>query len=150
MTTKAPVAGFLLLLGLGNPLEIAPALIFAALFVAVSLAASWARERFGATGVFGLAAIVGLTDIDPFVLSIASGGAVLLPGNTAAAAVLIAASSNNVLKAAYAAGFAGCKRAVAPAVGLILLALGGAATLGGWFARGRRQSDANRHTGSLA
>ena len=111
----------------GNPLELAPALIFAALFVTVSLAASWARQRFGATGVYGLAAIVGLTDIDPFVLSIASGGAAPLPGDTAAAAVLIAASSNNVLKAGYAVGFAGLKKAAAPAAGLMLLALGGAA-----------------------
>ncbi|HWB49509.1 MAG TPA: DUF4010 domain-containing protein [Stellaceae bacterium] len=119
----------------GNPLELAPALVFAALFVAVSLAASWARERFGATGVYGLAAIVGLTDIDPFVLSIASGGtAPPLPGDTAAAAVLIAASSNNVLKAAYAAGFAGFSRAVAPAAGLMLLALGGAA-VAWWMVR---------------
>ncbi|HUN98623.1 MAG TPA: DUF4010 domain-containing protein [Bradyrhizobium sp.] len=117
-----------------NPLELAPALIFAALFVAVSLAASWARDGFGATGVYGLATIVGLTDIDPFVLSIASGGAAPLPGNIAAAAVLIAASSNNVLKATYTAGFAGFRTAIAPAVGLMLLAFGGVAA-GWWMVR---------------
>lgn len=112
----------------GNPLELAPALIFAALFVAVSLATSWARLRFGATGVYGLAAIVGLTDIDPFVLSIASGGAAPLSGNTAVAAVLIAASSNNALKAVYTAGFAGVRAAAAPALALVSLALAGVAT----------------------
>jgi uncharacterized membrane protein (DUF4010 family) len=46
---------------------------FAALFVVISIAATWVRARFGATGVYTLAGIVGLTDIDPFVLSIASG-----------------------------------------------------------------------------
>jgi uncharacterized membrane protein (DUF4010 family) len=111
----------------GNPLELTPALVFAALFVVISLAATWVRGRFGATGVYALAGIVGLTDIDPFVLSIASGGAEPLPEKTAAAAVLIAASSNNVLKAAYAVAFAGLRPALPPAVGLGLLALSGAA-----------------------
>jgi uncharacterized membrane protein (DUF4010 family) len=113
-----------------NPLELTPALIFAALFVVVSLAATWVRGRFGATGVYALAGIVGLTDIDPFVLSIASGGAEPLPDKTAAAAVLIAASSNNLLKTAYAVGFAGLRPALPPAAGLGLLALGGAAAAG--------------------
>lgn len=107
----------------GNPLELGPALVFAALFVGISLAASWARERFGATGLYGLAAIVGFSDIDPFVLSIASGGATRLSENDAAAAVLIATSSNNVLKTVYVAGFAGFRTAMTPAAGLSLLAL---------------------------
>lgn len=111
----------------GNPLELTTALVFASLFVVVSVAASWVRARFGATGVYALAGIVGLTDIDPFVLSIAAGGATPLSGDAAAAAVLIAASSNNVLKAAYAIGFAGFRRALPSAAGLGLLALGGAA-----------------------
>jgi uncharacterized membrane protein (DUF4010 family) len=102
----------------GNPLELAPALVFAALFIVVSLAAAWVRLRFGTRGVYALAGIVGLTDIDPFVLSIASGGATPLPGHTAAAAVLIATSSNNVLKAAYTIGFAGFRAALPPALGL--------------------------------
>lgn len=106
-----------------NPLELSAALIFAILFVAVSLAAAWVHGRFGAAGLYGLAGIVGLTDIDPFVLSIASGGA--LPMTAAVAAILIASSSNNILKAVYAAGFAGGRAAVAPATALVLLALAG-------------------------
>jgi uncharacterized membrane protein (DUF4010 family) len=47
-----------------NPLELTAALIFAALFVAVSLASTWVRSRFGEAGLYGLAAIVGTTDID--------------------------------------------------------------------------------------
>jgi uncharacterized membrane protein (DUF4010 family) len=110
-----------------NPLELTAALVFAVLFVIVSLASAWVRLRFGAAGLYGLAAIVGMTDIDPFVLSIASGGAAPLPADTAVAAILIAASSTNVLKAIYTAGFAGGRAALAPAVALCLLAAGGVA-----------------------
>lgn len=108
-----------------NPLEISAALVFAILLVAVSLAAAWARGRFGAAGLYGLAAIVGMTDIDPFVLNIASGGAARLSETTEMAAILIAASSNNVLKGIYAAGFGGGRGAIAPAAALALLALAG-------------------------
>jgi uncharacterized membrane protein (DUF4010 family) len=108
-----------------NPLELSAAFIFAALFVAISLLSGWVRGEFGERGLYLLAAIVGLTDIDPFVLSVAAGGTQFLPIGGAAAAILIAASSNNVLKAAYAAGFAGVRTAAIPAVALVLLALGG-------------------------
>jgi len=109
-----------------NPLELSAAFIFAALFVAISLASTWARGEFGQNGLFGLAAIVGFADIDPFVLSIAGGGAGSLSPAAGAAAILVAAASNNVLKAAYAVAFAGGRAAAAPAAVLALLALGGA------------------------
>lgn len=109
-----------------NPLELTAALVFAALFVLVSLASAWVRGTFGDGGLYILAAAVGATDIDPFVLSIASGASPVSTG-TAAAAVLVAAASNNVLKAAYAAGFAGIRAAAIPAVALSLLAAAGAA-----------------------
>jgi uncharacterized membrane protein (DUF4010 family) len=116
-----------------NPLELGAALIFAALFVIVSLASAWARSRFGEAGLYGLAGIVGLTDIDPFVLSIAEGGATPLPVTAGVAAILIAASSNNLLKAAYTVGFAGARAAIAPASALALLALAGGG-VAWWFA----------------
>ena len=117
-----------------NPLELSAAFIFAALFVAISLASAWVRTEFGASGLFGLAAVVGFTDIDPFVLSIAAGGAAPLPEGAAAAAILIAASSNNLLKAAYAGAFAGMP-AAAPAAALVLLAVGGVGAAW-WIAAG--------------
>ena len=108
-----------------NPLELSAAFIFAALFVVISLVSTWVRATFGAGGLFGLAAVVGFTDIDPFVLNIAAGGAAPLPDGVAAAAILIAASSNNLLKAAYAVGFAGRRAAAVPAGALVALALAG-------------------------
>jgi uncharacterized membrane protein (DUF4010 family) len=116
-----------------NPLELSTALIFATLFVLVSLASVWVRGRFGEAGLFGLAAIVGFSDIDPFVLSLASGSAAPLPVHTAVAAILVAAASNNVLKAIYAAGFAGGRAALAPMTALALLAFAGAG-LAWWIA----------------
>ncbi len=116
-----------------NPLELSAALIFATLFVVISLASAWVRRHFGEPGLFGLAAIVGATDIDPFVLSIAAGGAAPLSVSAGVAAILIAASSNNLIKAAYTAAFAGARAAAAPAAGLGVLAAGGV-TVAWWFA----------------
>jgi len=110
----------------GNPLELTVALVFAVLFVVVSLASTWVRSRFGEVGIYGLAAIVGITDINPFVLSISSGGAARLPLRGEAAAILIAASSNNILQATYTNALASFRAAIPPTAALALLALGGA------------------------
>ena len=108
-----------------NPLELGPAAIFALLFVAVSLASSFATTQFGTSGIYALAAIIGVSDIDPFVLNLAQGGAASLSNSALAAAILIAASSNNVLKAFYAVSFAGGRATAASAAALIVLAIGG-------------------------
>ncbi len=109
-----------------NPLEIPAALLFAVLFVLISLGSSWVKSRFGHAGVFALAAIVGVTDIDPFVLSVAQGGVAGLDQTATAIAILIAASSNNLLKAVYSVVFAGWHRSVGVVVSLVILAaLGG-------------------------
>jgi uncharacterized membrane protein (DUF4010 family) len=118
-----------------NPLELTAAFIFAALFVVVSLASAWVRSQFGEHGLFGLAAIVGAADIDPFVLSVAAGGTAPLAASAGVAAILIAASSNNLVKAAYAVAFAGGRAAAVPAAALGLLALGGSAAAW-WIANG--------------
>jgi len=111
----------------GNPLELGPAALFAALFIAVSLLSNWAKVEFGTSGIYTLAAIVGVTDIDPFVLNLAQGGTSGLTDNAMSAAILIAASSNNVLKAAYAAFFAGGRATATSAGVLVLLAAAGVA-----------------------
>ncbi|HEX3506454.1 MAG TPA: DUF4010 domain-containing protein [Xanthobacteraceae bacterium] len=111
----------------GNPLELGAAAIFAALFVAVSIVSAVAKSQFGISGIYGLAAIVGVTDIDPFVLNLAQGGISGLQNSDLAVAVLIAASSNNILKAVYAAFFAGGRATVASAVALVVLAIAGLA-----------------------
>jgi uncharacterized membrane protein (DUF4010 family) len=110
---------------LANPLELTAAFVFAALFVVVSLLSAWVKGAFGSAGIYALAAIVGVSDIDPFVLSIAEGGTAQLPVPAAAVAILIASSSNNLLKAAYTIGFAGWRASLMPAGALGILALCG-------------------------
>lgn len=110
-----------------NPLEIQTALIFALLFIALSLAVGWARGEFGEESLFALAALAGVTDVDPLVLSVAQSAATAL--DIGAAAILIAAASNNILKGAYTLVFAGRAAGLVPALALFLLAAGGAAAV---------------------
>ena len=115
-----------------NPLDLGAAAVFAALFVVVSIAASWAESRYGAVGIYGLAAVVGITDIDPFVLSLAQHGTGQLPAGVAALAIVLATSSNNMLKATYALAYSGGRTGIAPGIALALLAacgIGLAATM---------------------
>jgi len=91
------------------------------------LLSKWAATQFGTSGIYSLAAIVGVTDIDPFVLNLAQGGTSGMPDSALAAAILIAASSNNILKAAYAAFFAGGRATAGSAAVLVLLAIAGVA-----------------------
>ena len=108
-----------------NPLEIQTALIFAFLFIALSLGVGWARANFGEESLFALAALAGVTDVDPLVLSIAQGGQQGAALHMDAAAILIAAASNNVLKGVYTLVFAGRLAGLVPAAALLLLAAGG-------------------------
>src|SRR5215472_12079327 len=109
----------------GNPLELGAAAIFALLFVAVSVATVLVKSELGISGIYALAAIVGISDVDPFVLNLAQGGVAGVENAALVAAILIAASSNNILKAAYAAGFAGGRATAASAAALIALAVAG-------------------------
>lgn len=106
-----------------NPLQLTTALVFAALFVAISLATVWVEKLFGRTGIFTLAAVVGASDIDPFVLNLAQGGAPGMSGSAVSAAILIAASANNLAKSGYAIGFGGLARTLRPALMLTVLAV---------------------------
>jgi len=124
---EAPSHAAMHLAASGNPLELGAAAVFAALFVAVSVVSAVAKSQFGISGIYGLAAIVGVTDIDPFVLNLAQGGVAGVPGVELAAAILIAASSNNILKALYAASFAGGRATAGSAAALVFLAAGGVA-----------------------
>jgi uncharacterized membrane protein (DUF4010 family) len=104
------------------------------LFVAISLISSWVQAKFGFAGLYWLAAIVGVTDIDPFVLSVAQGSAHSVAITSQAATILIAASSNNALKAIYAVAFGRWRGGAMPAASLVLLGIAGVA-LAGWLTR---------------
>ncbi len=106
-----------------NPLQISTAAVFAVLIVVISVISAWVSGAFGQSGILVLSAVVGASDIDPFVLNIAQGGVAGMSLASLCAAILIAASSNNVAKAAYAVGFGGMRAARRPALMLLALAL---------------------------
>jgi uncharacterized membrane protein (DUF4010 family) len=106
-----------------NPLELGTAAIFAALFLVITLVSTWVGSEFGRSGIFVLAAVVGIADIDPFVLNLAQGGVADLSASIAAAAILVSTASNNLLKACYAGGFAGLRIALPAVASLGILAV---------------------------
>ena len=85
-----------------NPLELGTALVFAAVFVAMLVATRYVAEQMGPTGIFGLAAVLGIADVDPFTMGLTQSAPVPTPLKVAAAGILIAAASNNAAKACYA------------------------------------------------
>jgi uncharacterized membrane protein (DUF4010 family) len=105
-----------------NPLELGTAAVFTGLFVVISLVSSWVGTEFGQSGILALAAVVGVSDIDPFVLNLAQGGVADLSPSVAATAILVATASNNLLKATYAAVFAGWRASLPAVVALGVLA----------------------------
>jgi uncharacterized membrane protein (DUF4010 family) len=107
-----------------NPLEIRAALGFALLFVAMLIASHLAVEYLGKSGVYTLAVVMGVTDVDPFILSMAQGADASAASGFAASAILIAAASNNVAKGVYA--FALAPRGTGGKSLVLLLALAAA------------------------
>jgi len=85
-----------------NPLELSAAFLFALLFLVMLIATHLATEYLGRSGVYSLAAIMGVADVDPFILGITQAAGVSTPLQVAGSAILIAAASNNVVKGAYA------------------------------------------------
>jgi uncharacterized membrane protein (DUF4010 family) len=108
-----------------NPLQLGTALTFALLFVIIALASAWVSSSFGQRGVYALAGITGLTDINPFVLSLAQGGVGGMPLRALATAILIAVASNNIVNACYALLFGGLRACLRPALVLFGLGLAG-------------------------
>lgn len=89
-----------------NPFEIGEVLRFGALLAVVMAAVALARQAYGDGGLFGVAAISGLADVDALTLSAAR---LDVPLAIAADAILIAIAVNTLAKTAYA-GYAGGAR----------------------------------------
>ena len=102
-----------------NPLELLTAFLFAALFLAMLVATQLAVRYLGTAGVNTLAAIMGVSDVDPFIMGLTQAAGTLTPLKVAAGAVVIAAASNNVVKGIYAFSLADRKTG-APALAMLL------------------------------
>jgi len=88
-----------------NPLELGAAFLFAAIFVAMLFITHFALLYLGRAGLYALAAIMGVTDVDPFILSLAESASTLTPLSLAGGAIVVAAASNNFMKGIYAYSF---------------------------------------------
>lgn len=105
-----------------NPLEINSALLFAFMFVVISLATKYVLINFKGLGLQMLSFLVGCSDITPFVVSVLQGD--LGIGSTQILqAIVIASASNNLLKMAYTYLFGTRRTANLAAVGMGSLAL---------------------------
>ncbi|HLV95746.1 MAG TPA: MgtC/SapB family protein [Candidatus Acidoferrales bacterium] len=89
-----------------NPLELWAAFLFGGIFIAMLVLTRVVMVHLGRVGVFGLAAIMGVTDVDPFVLSLTQSAGAITTLTVAAAGIIVASASNNAIKALYAFGFA--------------------------------------------
>jgi uncharacterized membrane protein (DUF4010 family) len=96
-----------------HPLELSTAALFAFLFAAFATITQLTVSHYGGAGLRVLSLVTGLTDIDPFILSLLAGKYQVSPMQIAGA-ILIASGSNNLFKAGYALGL-GRNRAVAAA-----------------------------------
>ena len=85
-----------------NPLEMRAALLFAGLFLGIVIVTHLVVTYLGSTGVYSLAALMGVTDVDPFIMGMTQSAGKSAPLAVAAGAILIAAASNNVVKGIYA------------------------------------------------
>ncbi|NNE92810.1 MAG: MgtC/SapB family protein [Verrucomicrobiales bacterium] len=84
-----------------NPAQLKPAIIFGVLYVLILLAVAATKEEFGQSGLYVVAVISGLTDVDAITLSTAK----LMSGDSLDVAtgwrvILIAAIANTVFKGA--------------------------------------------------
>jgi uncharacterized membrane protein (DUF4010 family) len=84
---------------LHNPFEIRPSMVFAIMFVLLMIATKLIEQRLGSAGLLTFSALVGVTDIDPFILSVLHPSEAMV--RFVATAILIAMMSNTIAKAVY-------------------------------------------------
>lgn len=102
-----------------NPLELRTAFLFAAVFLAMLVATHVALVHLGSGGVYALSALMGVTDVDPYIMGLTQSAGTVTPVQLAAQAVLIAAASNNAVKGVYALALSS-RPAGRQALGLLL------------------------------
>ena len=85
-----------------NPLELSSAFFFAFVFLVMIVATHLAVAHLGQGGVVSLAALMGLTDVNPFIMSLTQEVGRTTTLHMAAYGIVVATASNNVVKGCYA------------------------------------------------
>ncbi|RTZ94425.1 MAG: hypothetical protein DSY91_00240 [Deltaproteobacteria bacterium] len=110
-----------------NPLEFKTALIFGGLFGFFAVVTNLVITRYGNLGAGVLSLIVGVTDIDPYILNLFQGDTTKIGVNTIVMATIVATASNNLMKMIYALVLGSPsirKRVISGFVVLILVSFG--------------------------
>lgn len=112
-----------------NPLQLAAALRMALLFQAILMVVHFAQRTWGAAGVYGTAAVLGLTDVDALTASMAREIAGSAGLGIAAVAIGIGVAANTALKLAVTVTLGSAMYRTVAGGGLLLMLLAALASL---------------------
>lgn len=112
-----------------NPLELSAAFLFAALLLVIILLSNLLRDWFGSAGIYILAMISGITDVDAINLTLSRQAGDALTLHNAGLGILIAAGTNSVVKGVMASGIAGKKLALRVLLPISIAVVGGVTTI---------------------
>ncbi len=106
-----------------NPLELRTATIFGILFVAFALITESVMKHYGSGGVTGLAFLIGVFDVDPFLLYLLQQKSGIM-AMTVVLAIINATNSNNLIKMVYAISLSSkeSKKTLAICFGILITA----------------------------
>jgi uncharacterized membrane protein (DUF4010 family) len=114
-----------------NPLNLSAAVQFGALLALLSLLSRLVQEWAGTVGLYALAALSGIADVDAITLSLLTGGADWQVGDTVkGTAIVIAAAINTIVKAGLALAIGGTRIGIDVCAGLGSALAAGALGLG--------------------
>ncbi len=88
-----------------NPLQLLNAILFALVFIFITVITKLVVRHFGQVGLYALSVFMGPTDIDPFIMSLAEKMRFSL--HDSGLAIALAVASNNIFKGGYAWYLAG-------------------------------------------
>jgi uncharacterized membrane protein (DUF4010 family) len=106
-----------------NPLEMRTAFFFAAIFLVVQAVTRQVLAFTGTRGAYILGAIMGLADVDPFIMSMTQVAGYSAQLSVSAGAIVLAAACNNLAKGIYACFFGSRTAGLQSLLLLVCLAL---------------------------
>lgn len=112
-----------------NPLDLKSALLLGALLTVILLLASVLQQWLGNAGIYVLAAVSGITDVDAITLSLARMSQSGLESRIVLIGIIIASSVNNLMKAGMAVSIGGRAMLLRVALPIVLSLLAGLAVM---------------------
>jgi uncharacterized membrane protein (DUF4010 family) len=128
ITLRSPATQVAHEVKLSNPLQLKAALVFGLLLSLLFIAGSAIERSLGDAGVYAMAAVAGLVDVDAITLSLAAAATQELLPETAARGIVIAMLVNTAVKALLAAALGGLPMLRSATMVLALALAGGLAT----------------------